>query len=1497
MGYKPEVIFRHAEKVDNSTGLVIMDLPFKIAPLGINSAQSIINQFQYQYNSSNRSINRAYEVLRDNNITELITPAKNLFTDPDQLKNFSPTDLPAYPFIIVHNDYQHNYDNTGHSNNFTSNNAFTSNIYAGIRIMISPNHDKLIDAVKSGKIGYNGLVHPKAHYNGEKGSGVYFYYTGYNLYDNFCANPQMSPGSYTSVNFDPNGTKEGGAQGWYSKKDIYYPRHGNSSGGPTEYVKFLTANTFTTYTNLTNGEINELIDFAISPGSAPEPVAGLAEVRNQGAFILGKYFTKNEDGTVLYALTNRVKGISNDECKYWFAASGSFGIPNGLISFEDILKKRKGRYQVQNVTIEDDTQSIVEPTFTFTGRVVRSGSGYNPNKTENLEGIDGALFFYRRHPDPQIETEVNSISDAEGIPTVEELTLVSGSEQNVFIDVTDPTQVSQFQRRLIDLRETGDSSPINNLSEQRQANTGRYDAVNFEEIAKDFNNTTNNNLLNKEGIFEATGKLYSTIDEFKEDWVLLNGTSDVDGFFTFDGIPNQYIEDPTQTKINANGEIVPGLKKVNQILIYGFETKPRVFNSDYDDGRDADVDQFGDTVNRGLGELLYPLEAFGDGYFDDELLQDIIIEDTKDTTRQTFLVGGCVFDEVTRLPIVGAEVTFGRFRGLTEKSKLRRGPYQRLTPTDPSPDAFDTNEENAIIDRDDFRFLLDDYKKLPESEKLPTNDPRLNYKQLTREEARNLDLYPVKTNEDGCFDIEIYNPLDILIAKAAPIIDKDGQSYNIFQPQSLQDLKDIKRTNKALDLLYNQESSKNEILQDEKDLKTELDRIEQGIYVEVDNPSVEITKEAYDAFVNEFQNSNSGLTQLRVERKQLQNSLEATGVFEPLPANATAQQIAARATQEALKQKRELEKINLDTRIAALEAKINEDPRTKYRSLTENEKQQRIVNVEDNLLKLYENFDASTFLDSAFNAGNTLVNQRRQLAVNNIDSILQGNPLFTATITGSAGNLIDINTPNTLGAGFNAQFGGIAPVTTDSFLSTSLTDFSSTLGSKLKEKNQKLDEILREPLLRAGEYYGVAKDIVTKGLGASNVLNRVGGQLGNKLSSVQSAIGKFGNTKIIIRSKKDQTTVRGSAEDIQQAQEIYNSKNKYVTKRIDPFNADGTIKQQLGEIFMRPRYLAYKINYRQLQYPELFPQLGVAQLKLVNAGKKLQAINGGLSNFRELEKSKRRELIKQKLKRDILPSVIESVLIPLGVVGIDTLLTEPLDNLQQNTAQKRQDLSEFCPKQNVLQQIIKLNNGLKKTVNGLQKAINTANDLVLSGQTLITVTQAAIEIGLFTPYIIAPFSPDTPTKVTGDKIEDFRKKLAKGQLITTDLLKWLIQVGAYLNVFVRLTQLADQLIARCMEEIQESIPENVPIDPDLVALNEVIDSNISSFEQPTNYGNDFLFEIETDSISFNIPRRRAIAKNQEGVILIRGEYSFTSTTDILIEELKYYIKVNNLKAE
>ena len=46
-----------------------------------------------------------------------------------------------------------------------------------------------------------------------------------------------------------------------------------------------------------------------------------------------------------------------------------------------------------------------------------------------------------------------------------------------------------------------------------------------------------------------------------------------------------------------------------------------------------------------------------------------------------------------------------------------------------------------------------------------------------------------------------------------------------------------------------------------------------------------------------------------------------------------------------------------------------------------------------------------------------------------------------------------------------------------------------------------------------------------------------------------------------------------------------------------------------------------------------------------------------------------------------------------------------------------------------------------------------------------------------------------------------------------------------------------------------------------------------------------------------LKRRKAIARNSDGIIMLQGEPSFSSNDQILIDELVFYIKQNDLKAD
>ena len=65
-------------------------------------------------------------------------------------------------------------------------------------------------------------------------------------------------------------------------------------------------------------------------------------------------------------------------------------------------------------------------------------------------------------------------------------------------------------------------------------------------------------------------------------------------------------------------------------------------------------------------------------------------------------------------------------------------------------------------------------------------------------------------------------------------------------------------------------------------------------------------------------------------------------------------------------------------------------------------------------------------------------------------------------------------------------------------------------------------------------------------------------------------------------------------------------------------------------------------------------------------------------------------------------------------------------------------------------------------------------------------------------------------------------------------------------------------------------------------------TNINGFEMG-------VISVDGDS-DLELKRRRAVARNSQGIIMLQGEPSFSSNDQILIDELVYYIKQNDLKA-
>lgn len=230
---------------------------------------------------------------------------------------------------------------------------------------------------------------------------------------------------------------------------------------------------------------------------------------------------------------------------------------------------------------------------------------------------------------------------------------------------------------------------------------------------------------------------------------------------------------------------------------------------------------------------------------------------------------------------------------------------------------------------------------------------------------------------------------------------------------------------------------------------------------------------------------------------------------------------------------------------------------------------------------------------------------------------------------------------------------------------------------------------------------------------------------------------------------------------------------------------------------------------------------------------------------------------------------------------------------------KMQDISKgiSCPPPDLLNGAIRKRNKIVRQLNQIYKTIiiNSALAAVilyLSSQLRGIIFQIqslafplAVPPGIGLPYSIVGALDRITDKLS--EISDDNKKLNKQILISLAFL-----VAALIVVLVYLKKI-DGMIQKCSQNANLE-----PLSPELVAIREENEkSEVEAEEALKPNLKGFIFSVVEDKSGVgNLKRRFAVAKNADGVVLLRGEPSFSASDQILIDELEFYIQQNNLKA-
>lgn len=236
---------------------------------------------------------------------------------------------------------------------------------------------------------------------------------------------------------------------------------------------------------------------------------------------------------------------------------------------------------------------------------------------------------------------------------------------------------------------------------------------------------------------------------------------------------------------------------------------------------------------------------------------------------------------------------------------------------------------------------------------------------------------------------------------------------------------------------------------------------------------------------------------------------------------------------------------------------------------------------------------------------------------------------------------------------------------------------------------------------------------------------------------------------------------------------------------------------------------------------------------------------------------------------------------------------------------------DSCPSKEQLDKALRIRNQLvdklnktSKTIEILSKPLNTLNTIVTTTTTTLDTVNIAITTAKATIPLLPTPTPGAPDPgnsalVALDTLNELKKdkldpKIKLTKIIISSISAALDITNKVLTSLIQLLKSLDFLLLKCntsedqltsFNEYLNNIEQN---QQQVQTLNS--DSNLSSIYK------GFTLEIIEKQYSPTVKQIQAVAKNPQGIILLQTPLSFTTTPQVLIEELKLIIDNNNLKA-
>ena len=215
-----------------------------------------------------------------------------------------------------------------------------------------------------------------------------------------------------------------------------------------------------------------------------------------------------------------------------------------------------------------------------------------------------------------------------------------------------------------------------------------------------------------------------------------------------------------------------------------------------------------------------------------------------------------------------------------------------------------------------------------------------------------------------------------------------------------------------------------------------------------------------------------------------------------------------------------------------------------------------------------------------------------------------------------------------------------------------------------------------------------------------------------------------------------------------------------------------------------------------------------------------------------------------------------------------------------------------CPPQPEMDKLIATKNKLVKKINNTLTVINKTTEILAQSEQILAITSPTIKIIRQLPTPVAIGGVGIPLNIiTGvqDVLKFLDNLVEKLLYVNTATLAILTLLRGVLTEVLALLKLLDILTQYCYPNTDQE-----QISAELTAL--TTQQSVQLSPVVTNV-NGFEMGVETENSPNTLKRRRAIARNKQCLVMLKGDWSFISIDLILIDELVFYIQQNNLKAD